>query len=71
MTDNFFGVLVGFVTLTLPLVCLLHVLSLSYVDKRLVEAAHNLGAPPLTTVLRVIIPSARTGLIWASPSLLC
>ena len=63
MTDNFFGVLVGFVTLTLPLVCLLHVLSLSYVDKRLVEAAHNLGAPPLVTVLRVIIPSARTGLI--------
>ena len=63
MTDNFFGVMVGFVTLTLPLVCLLHVLSLSYVDKRLVEAAHNLGARPLTTVVRVIIPSARTGLI--------
>ena len=46
MTDNFFGVMVGFLTLTLPLVCLLHVLSLSFVDKRLVEAAQNLGAAP-------------------------
>jgi spermidine/putrescine transport system permease protein len=63
MTDNFFGLMVGFLTLTLPLVCLLHILSLSLVDRRLVEAAWNLGAPPWRTMLSVIVPSAKAGLI--------
>jgi spermidine/putrescine transport system permease protein len=66
MTDNFFGLMIGFLTLTLPLVCLLQILSLSLVDKRLVEAAWNLGAGPATTVRTIIIPSARAGLILGS-----
>jgi spermidine/putrescine transport system permease protein len=63
MTDNFFGLMIGFLTLTLPLVCLLQILSLSFVDKRLIEAAWNLGAPPHRTIRTVVIPAARTGLI--------
>jgi spermidine/putrescine transport system permease protein len=66
MTDNFFGLMIGFLTLTLPLVCLLQILSLSLVDKRLVEAAWNLGAPPAATIRTVIIPAARAGLILGS-----
>lgn len=61
-----FATLVGFLTLTLPLVTLLQVFSLSYVDRNLIEAAHNLRCGRMRTVLAVIVPSARVGLVIAA-----
>jgi spermidine/putrescine transport system permease protein/putrescine transport system permease protein len=66
MLNTRFGTLVGYATLCLPLVTLLQLLSLMYVDRNLVEAAHNLGCGRLDTVWRVIVPSARIGIIVAA-----
>jgi len=66
MLNTSFGTLVGYATLCLPLVTLLQLLSLMYVDRNLVEAAHNLGCRRLATVWRVIIPSARIGIVVAA-----
>jgi spermidine/putrescine transport system permease protein len=63
MVDTAFATQVGYFTLVFPLVALLQLLSLSFVDRRLVEAAHNLGAGRLRTVVSVVIPSAKVGLI--------
>jgi spermidine/putrescine transport system permease protein len=57
---------VGYLTLALPLVILLQTFSLSNVDRTLPEAAKNLGCGPLRTVLTVIVPAARAGLILAA-----
>lgn len=56
---------VGYLTLCLPLVILIQFFSLSNVDRDLVGASHNLGCGPLRTVFKVVIPSARIGLILA------
>lgn len=61
-----FGILVGYLTLCLPLVILLQVFSLTYVDRNLIEAAHNLRSGRIRTVFEVIIPSARVGLVIAA-----
>jgi spermidine/putrescine transport system permease protein len=66
MVNNLFGTLVGYLTLVLPLVILLQVFSLAYVDRNLIEAAHNLGCGALRTVFQVIVPSARVGLVLAA-----
>lgn len=66
MLNTGFGTLVGYATLCLPLVTLLQLLSLMYIDRNLVEAAHNLGCGRLATVWRVIIPSARIGIVVAA-----
>ncbi len=66
MTSNLFAVLVGYMTLILPIVILLQYFSLAHVDRRLIEAAHNLRCGALRTVIQVVIPSARTGLILAA-----
>ena len=58
--------LIGYMTFCLPLVIVLQTLSLANVDKSLIEAAWNLGAGRLKTLVRVIIPSAKTGLIIAA-----
>ena len=63
MLNTPFGSLVGYMTLTLPLVVILQTLSLANVDRSLIEAAQNLGAGRLRTIFTVIVPSARTGLI--------
>ncbi len=63
MVDTAFATQVGYFTLVFPLVALLQLLSLAFVDRRLVEAAHNLGAGRLRVVSSVIIPSARVGLV--------
>ncbi|WP_414246405.1 ABC transporter permease [Castellaniella hirudinis] len=60
------GTLVGYATLCLPLVTLLQLLSLIYVDRNLIEAAHNLGCGRLETIWRVVIPSARIGIVIAA-----
>ncbi len=63
MLNTRFGTMVGFMTLVLPLVIILQTLSLSQIDKNLIEAAHNLGCGRIRTIYAVIIPLAKIGLI--------
>ena len=63
MLNTKFGTLVGYLTLTLPLVVILQTISLAQVDRSLVEAAHNLGCGRLRTVMTVVVPLAKVGLI--------
>ena len=65
MLNNLFGTMVGYLTLTLPLVILLQFFSMSNVDKNLIEAAHNLGCGRLRTVFMVSVPAAKIGSILA------
>ena len=66
MLNSFFGTLVGYLTLCLPLAVVLQLISLSNVDRNLIEAAHNLGCGRLRTVFSVIIPLAKVGIIVAA-----
>lgn len=66
MLNSFFGTMVGYLTLSFPLVVLLQLFSLMFVDRALIEAAHNLRCGRLRTVFEVIIPSARVGLVIAA-----
>lgn len=59
------GTFIGFLTLTAPLVVLLQTFALSAVDRQLIEAAQNLRCGRMRTILDVIIPSARVGLVVA------
>jgi ABC-type spermidine/putrescine transport system permease subunit I len=63
MVDSLFATQIGYLTLVIPLVVLLQLLSLAFVDRRLIEAAHNLGAGRIQTLLTVVVPSARVGLV--------
>ncbi len=65
MLNTFFGSMIGYLTLTLPLVILLQFFSMSNVDRDLIEAAHNLGCGRFKTVFLVIVPAAKTGIILA------
>lgn len=66
MLNTPFGTLVGYMTLCLPLVVVLQLFSLANVDKNLIEAAWNLGCSRIATVFRIIIPSAKVGIIIAA-----
>lgn len=66
LLNNTFGLLVGLLTLCLPLVILLQVFSLNFVNRDLIEAAHNLRCGRIKTVFEVIIPSAKVGLVVAA-----
>ena len=66
MLNTAFGTYVGYFTLCLPLVVLLQLFSLMYIDRSLIEAAHNLGCGRLRTVLLVVLPSARIGIVVAA-----
>ena len=66
MLNTKFGTIIGYMTLTLPLVIILQTFSLANIDRSLVEAAHNLGCKPWRTIYRVVLPLARTGLIIAA-----
>lgn len=57
------GTLIGYLTLCLPLVVILQTFSLAAVDRTLIEAAHNLGCGRIRTVLTVVVPLAKVGLI--------
>jgi spermidine/putrescine transport system permease protein len=63
MLNTQFGTMIGYITLCLPLAVILQTFSLSSIDKRLVEAAHNLGCSRFRTVYSVIVPLAKTGLV--------
>lgn len=58
--------MVGYLTLAFPLVVLLQMFSLVFVDRTLIEAAHNLRSGRIRTVFAVVIPSARVGLVIAA-----
>lgn len=60
------GTIIGYLTLTLPLIVILQTISLASIDKTLIEAAHNLGCGRLRTVYTVIMPAAKVGLIVAA-----
>lgn len=66
MLNTHFGTLVGYMTLTLPLVVILQTATMANIDKSLIEAAYNLGCRPLTTIWRVILPLSKTGMIVAA-----
>ncbi len=66
MINNLFGSIIGYLTLVMPLVLLLQLFSLSAIDRRLIEAAHNLGCGPYWAILRVVVPAAKTGIILAA-----
>ena len=66
MLNTKLGTIVGYLTLCLPLVVILQTFSLANIDKRLVEAAQNLGCGRLRTVFTVVIPLAKTGLVVAA-----
>lgn len=66
MLNTKFGTMIGYLTLCLPLAVILQTFSLADIDRRLVEAAHNLGCGRLRTVFTVVIPLAKTGLVVAA-----
>ncbi len=66
MLNTNFGTLVGYMTLTLPLVVILQTVTMANIDRTLIEAARNLGCKPLSTIWKVIIPLSKTGLIVAA-----
>ena len=66
MLNTPFGTVVGYLTLTLPLVVILQTISLANIDNNLVQAARNLGCPPVRVIWAVILPLAKTGMIIAA-----
>ena len=66
MLNTSFATLIGYLTLSFPLVVLLQLFSLVFIDRTLIEAAHNLRCGRLRTVFAVVIPSARVGLVIAA-----
>lgn len=66
MLNTKFGTLVGYMTLTLPLVVVLQTFALANIDRNLVQAALNLGCTPFRSVYAVIMPLAKTGLVVAA-----
>ena len=66
MLNTMFGTMVGYMTLTLPLVVILQTVSLANIDGRYIEAAHNLGCGGFRTIYSVIVPMAKTGLVIAA-----
>ncbi|MGQ0609979.1 MAG: ABC transporter permease [Paracoccaceae bacterium] len=66
MLNTIGATMVGYVTLSFPLVVLLQLFSLTFIDRTLIEAAHNMRCGRIRTVFEVIIPSARTGLVIAA-----
>lgn len=66
MTNNLAGTIVGYLTLVMPLVLLIQLFSIAGVDRRLIEAGHNLGCGALAAIFRVVVPAARNGIVLAA-----
>lgn len=66
MLNSLFGLMIGYLTLSFPLVVLLQLFSLIFVDRALIEAAHNLRCGRLRTVFEVVVPAAKVGLVIAA-----
>ena len=66
MLNTHIGTLVGYMTLTLPLVIILQTVTMANIDRNLIEAAYNLGCKPFSIIWRVILPLSKTGMIVAA-----
>jgi spermidine/putrescine transport system permease protein len=60
------GTIIGYLTLSFPLVVILQTISLASIDKTLIEAGQNMGCSPFRSIFSVIIPAAKVGLIVAA-----
>lgn len=56
---------IGYLTAFFPLVALILLISLINVDRNLIEAANNLGAGRFRSIVEVVIPVARIGIVSA------
>ena len=65
MQGTLFAMEIGYLTAFFPLVTLILLLSLMNVDRRLIEAANNLGAGRLRSIIEIVIPSTRMGIVSA------
>lgn len=63
MLNTMGATVVGYMALTLPLVIILQTLSMANIDRSLIEAAQNLGSGGLRTIVSVIVPAGKAGLI--------
>lgn len=66
MLNNAFGMMIGYLTLTLPLATLLQTFGLMFVDRDLLKASQNLGCGPLRALFIIAIPSAKPALVVAA-----
>ncbi len=66
MLNTVGATIIGYLTLCFPLAVLLQLFSLVFIDRTLIEAAHNMRCGRLRTVFAVVIPSARVGLVIAA-----
>ncbi|TXL81902.1 ABC transporter permease [Vineibacter terrae] len=62
---TFWALLAGHVIIVIPWVVRLVMASLAGFDRTIEEAAHNLGANPVTTFFRVTLPMIRPGIVAA------
>jgi len=60
---SFAPTVLGYMAYFFPLVILIQLLSLMYINREYLEAANNLGAGRITSVITVVIPMARGGLV--------
>jgi ABC-type spermidine/putrescine transport system permease subunit II len=60
-----FAVVLGYLAYFFPLLTLILLLTLMNVDRRLIEAANNLGAGRWRSVVRIVLPSIKVGLVLA------
>lgn len=69
LIDTFPGIIIGQAILGIPYVVIATSAVLSNVDRRIDQASRSLGATPLQTTWRVLIPAARPGVL--SGALIC
>lgn len=63
LIDTYLGVILAHVLLALPYVSISVFASLTNLDRRIPQAARNLGAPLGLTIRKVIVPAIRPGMI--------
>ncbi|MEM7440136.1 MAG: ABC transporter permease [Pseudomonadota bacterium] len=66
MLNTAFGTMVGYLTFVLPLVLILHTLTMANIDNRLIQAARNLGCSPARVIWAVVLPAGKTGFVIAA-----
>lgn len=57
------ALMVGLLTLTLPLVIVIQSISLLSLDRTLIDAAYNLGCGPRRVLFATVLPAARPGIV--------
>ncbi len=57
------ALMIGLVTLTLPLVIVIQSISLLSLDRTLIDAAYNLGCGPHRVLFATVLPAARPGIV--------